>query len=75
MDLEYAGILQRDKTHHVMMAKQKKPILDSNSKHHSSKGLYYSYGNRCHVVACIILAVIGAMLLIVLLLFTPLKVK
>ena len=46
MDMEYAGMLQWDNSHHVMMSKHKKPNFDSDSKHHGSKWIYYSYGNK-----------------------------
>ena len=46
MDTEYAGILEWNKDHHIIMHKHKKPLFDSDSKHHGSTGKYYSYGNK-----------------------------
>ena len=48
MDIDYKGVLQWDKTYHKLMCKHKKPIFDSNSKHHGSIGSYYSYGNKAN---------------------------
>ena len=46
LDVKYEGILEWKKEHHNMMHEHKKPLFETDSKHHGSTGKYYSYGNK-----------------------------
>ena len=47
-DLDYKGILKWDESHHNLMRKHKKNIINSEGQHHGSTGKIYSYGNTAN---------------------------
>ena len=44
----YRGKSVWNSTHHKIMAKHKTTVITSDKKHHSSLGMYYSYGNKAN---------------------------